>query len=116
MELVTLAHAQLKRIGSALSPGMGNHKSVSRLVEVPDGGAESLREVVVSIAEEHGETRDRLQTMWLENAWNYTQQRGAVVFNIQGRNTSYSDPYAVCFAYPALKIDGRYFKLEEVER
>jgi hypothetical protein len=120
MELVTLAHATLNRIGSASTPGMVNHKEMHRVSEVPNGNPETLRELVMTIAEEHGEPRENLRAMWQENAWSYAQQRYAqqrhiVVFNIQGRNAYYSTPYAICYAHPALKIGERYFKLDEVE-
>jgi hypothetical protein len=94
---------------------MVRHTEVHVSREVPDETPETLRELILSIAEEHGEPRANLQTMRLENSWNYTQQRDAVVFNIQGRNVQYSTPYAVCSAHPALKIGDRYFKLEEVK-
>ncbi|VFU17682.1 hypothetical protein [Methylocella tundrae] len=115
MELVTLAHATLNRIGSASATGMVKHTEVRRVGEVPDGSPEALRELVMTIAEEHGEPRESLQMMRQENGWHYTQQRDAVVFNIQGRNVQYSTPYAICYAHPALKIGERYFKLDEVK-
>lgn len=115
MELVTLAHAILNRIGSASISGMAKHTEVHLVREIPDGSPQTLRELVMTIAEEHGEPRENLQTMRQENAWDHTQQRDAVVFNIQGRNVQYGTPYAICYAYPALKIGERYFKLDEVK-
>jgi hypothetical protein len=115
MELVTLAHATLNRIGSVSGVWMANHKEVSLIREIPDGSPQTLRELVMTIAEEHGEPRENLQSMRQENAWDYAQQRDAVVFNIQGRNVQYSTPYAICYAFPALKIGERYFKLDEVK-
>jgi hypothetical protein len=114
MELVTLAHVTLNRIGSALASQMVNRKEVYVVREVPDESPLTLRELVITIAEERGERRESLQTLQQEHAWNYTQQPGAVVFNIQGRNTYYGTPYAICYAHPALKIGERYFKLDEV--
>jgi hypothetical protein len=118
MKLVTLAHVTLNRIGSASTPAVVRHNEVYRVREVPDGSLQTLRELVITIAEENGELPGRLQAMWQENSWNYTpQQPGAVVFNIQGPGLSvqYGAPYAVCYAHPALKIGDRYFKLEEVK-
>lgn len=116
MKLVTLGHATLNRIGTANVPGMGmeRHKEVYQVREISEASPQALRELVLTIAEEHGEPRARLQNMRQVNAWDYTQQRDAVVFNIQGINVFYGTPYAVCHAHPALKIDDRYFKLEEV--
>jgi len=88
---------------------------MSVIREIPDGNPETLRELVLTIAEKHGEPRENLQTMQQEKAWNYTQEQNAIVFNIQGRNVQYSTPYAICYAYPALKIGERYFKLDEVK-
>jgi len=115
MELVTLVHATLNRVGSASLAGMVNQRQVHEVREAPDGSPETLRELVMTIAEEQGEPRKYLQTMWQENASRYAlQQRDAIVFNIQGKNVAYSTPYATCYAHPALKIGQRYFKLEEV--
>jgi hypothetical protein len=112
---VTLAHATLNRIGSASNVGMAQHTKRSVIRETPDGSPQTLRELGTTIAEKYGELRENLQAMQQENAWDHTQQRDAVVFNIQGRNVQYSTPYAICYAYPALKIGERYFKLDEVK-
>ena len=94
---------------------MVRHNEVYQVRKVPDGSNQTLRELVITIAEEHGESRAKLQTMRQENPWNYSQpnqQPGTVVYNIQGPDVHYSAPYAVCYAH--LKIGDRYFKLEEV--
>jgi len=114
MELVTLANVTLKRIGSASSVYMANQREVSVIKEVADGSTQTLRDLVLEIAEENGEPRENLRAMVQANSWDYVQQRDAVVFNIQGRSTQYSTPYAVCYAHPALKIGNRYFKLDEI--
>lgn len=116
MELVTLAHVTFNRVGSASRPGVALHNEIYRIREIRDGHVETLRELVLALAVELGESRDSLDPMWQENtSMHYTPQRGAVVFNIHGPNVQYSSPYAICYAHPALKVDGRYFKLEEVE-
>jgi len=115
MELVTLAHVTLARIGSASTFGMVRHNEVYRVREVSGGSLETLRELVITIAEEHGERRESLRNLRQENAWNHTPERDAVVFNIQGPNVQYGTPYAICRTHPALKIGERYFKLEEVK-
>jgi hypothetical protein len=115
MELVTLAHVTFNRVGSASHPGMTLHNEIHRVREVRDEQEGTLGELVVDLAVELGETRESLNRMWQENAsMHYAPQRGAIVFNIHGPNTQYGSPYAVCYAHPALKIDDRYFKLEEV--
>ena len=116
MELVTLAHVTFNRVGSASRPGVTLHNEVYRVSEVRDERVETLRELVVDLAVGLGESPDSLNRMWLETRpMDYTSQQGAMVFNIHGLNTQYGSPYAICYAHPALKIDGRYFKLEEVE-
>ena len=116
MRIVTLAHITLNRVGSASSYGMVRHGEVDLVREVPDASVESLLELVKTVAQENGEPRE----LWyaLQQEWDPTSrvssQKGAVVFTVQGPNTQYSSPYAVCLVHPALKVDGRYFKLEEV--
>jgi hypothetical protein len=116
MEIVTLAHVQLNRPGSASRRGfVGGRQPVAKIVEVRDGAVDTLRELVEAYAEERGEQRASLraiqQVHW---AYHVPNNPGAIVFNVQGPSTQYGDPYAVCLAYPALKAGGRYFKLEEV--
>ncbi len=114
MELVTLAQATLHRAGSASAHGMVRQNEVSGTHEVADATVDTLRELVLSIAEKHGDPREGPQAMIQVPAYQYTSERDMVVFNIQPRNVQYGLPYATCRAFPALKIDGRYFKLDEV--
>jgi hypothetical protein len=116
MEIVTLAHVQLNRPGSASRHGfVGGRQPIAKIVEVRDGAVDTLRELVETYAEEHGEQRASLRAMQQVHRAHYVPNNpGAIVFNVQGPSTQYSDPYAVCLAYPALKAGGRYFKLEEV--
>lgn len=115
VKLVTLAHVTFHRIGSAGRPGMVRHNEVSEVREVADGSSQTLRELVIIIAGEHGEPRSNLQALRQVDSWHYSpQQPGTIVFNVQGLNVQYSTPYATCYAHPALKIGDRYFKLEEV--
>jgi len=116
MELVTLAHVTLNRIGSASAAGMMmKRREVHEVREIPDESLQSLRELVLTIADENGEPRGNLHAMWQEKMWSHPHHQGAIAFNINGRNVVFGDPYAVCYAYPALKIGDRYFKLEEVK-
>lgn len=113
MELVTLAHVTLNRVGSASSGGTSGHKQVEKVQEVPDGTPQSLRVIVVKIATGHGESPGALKGMRIEYPHEYGRPQ-AVIFDVNGPNTTYSVPYATCISYPALKIGNRYFKLEEV--
>ena len=116
MEVVTLAHVQLNRPGSASRHGFaGGRQPVAKIVEVRDGTVETLRELVETYAEEHGEQRANLEAMQQVRGAHYgSNMPGAIIFNVQGPSTHHSDPYAVFLTYPALKASGRYFKLEEV--
>lgn len=114
MELVTLAHVTLNRVGSAGMPAWASHQRVHRVVEVGDDSPQTLRELVMTLAVQNGESREALEPMWQESRMNCSHEPGVVVFNIQGQNVQYGEPYAFCSVHPALKIDGRYFKLEEV--
>jgi hypothetical protein len=115
MELVTLGHVTFNRIGSASKPGFARHNEVCGVREIQDGSTETLRELVLTLAEENGEARENLRAMEQVTAPTVAPHVSAVVFNIQGPNVQYSTPYAVCYAHPALKVGDRYFKLEEVE-
>lgn len=115
MELVTLAHITLNRIGSANASGVGfgGHQERKFLTEVVDSKITTLQQMVVEIAEANGELTGALDNLCEER--NYGYPAGLVVFNIQGIRIQYSTPYAVCQAFPALKVGNRYFQLEEVE-
>lgn len=115
MELVTLAHITLNRIGSANSSsfGSGGHRERKFTTEVVDSTIATLQQIVVEIAEANGELSGALHNLCEER--NYGYQPGHVVFNVQDINTHYGTPYAVCRAFPALKVGNRYFQLEEVE-
>lgn len=71
--------------------------------------------MVLDLAERHGEPRERLANLThVEPAWRYTTERNAIVFDVQSTNVQFSEPYAVCTMFPALKDGERYFRLEEV--
>lgn len=115
MELVTLAHIKLNRIGSASSSGfgLGNRQQRIFITEISDNDAGTLRQAVIEIAEENGESPGSLNNLRREG--NVGALASHVILNIQGPNTQYGLPYAECQVIPALKINGRYFELKEVE-
>lgn len=80
------------------------------IVEAENADMETIRDAVIRAAEEHGETGalDRLKHEPSHGA-------GTVVFNIQGENVFYSQVYAECEVFPALRSEGRYFRLKEVK-
>ncbi|WP_443691316.1 hypothetical protein [Pseudomonas sp.] len=115
MELITLAHIKLNRLGSAGRSGfgLGNRQEHKFLTEVVDADVETLRQVVIKLAEANGESPGILHDLWQERSVGHPA--GQVLFNIQGPSTHYSSLYAECQVTPALKIGSRYFKLEEFE-
>ena len=116
MEIVTLAQVVLNRIGSASQRGVVAHREVAATRQVPDASEKSLMELVKTIAEENGEQRDRLDGLALsKNPSRHSPPRGALVFDVHTPNVQYSSPYAICAAFPALKADGQFYKLEEVK-
>jgi hypothetical protein len=112
MELVTLAHITLNRIGSINASGIGARRERTFITEVVDSTITTLQQIVVEIAEANGELKGALHNLREER---YGYPAGQVIFNVQGISTQYSTPYAVCQVTPALKIDNRYFQLEEIE-
>lgn len=112
MEIVTLVEISLNRIGTAQETGGAFRASKSRVVfaEAEDPEIQTLRNVVIKAAKENGETGalDELK---------HEPHYGAatIFFNIQGRNVLYSQIYAECEVFPALKSGGRYFRLQEVK-
>ncbi|AVB20160.1 hypothetical protein BKM25_16675 [Pseudomonas avellanae] len=114
MELVTVACIALNRIGSANSAGFGfgRHRRQQFFTEVIDDDVDTLRQKVIEVAEANGEREGALHN--LMRAQNLGFPPGKIVFDVQGISTQYSDPYAACVVFPALKVAGRFFKLEEV--
>ncbi|MBL3874182.1 hypothetical protein, partial [Pseudomonas syringae] len=89
MELVILVRANLYRVGSTQGGGFGgNHKNITVIREVQDEKPESVRQIVIEIAEENGESAGALAPLRLESTWS----RGvpALTFNIQSPRTMYS--------------------------
>lgn len=115
MEVVILAHIILNRIGSASSGGgfnNGNYRQRKFSVEVTDRDRTALRNLVIEIAEGHGESPGALDNLLLE----HEHFRGEeFVFNIHGRNTFYGTPYAHCQLQPALKANGQYYQLQAID-
>lgn len=112
MEIVTLVEISLNRIGTAQGAGGAFSASKSRVVfaEVEDAEIETVRDTVIKVAAENGET-GALDGLRHEPLYG----TGTVVFNIQGENVFYSQVYAECEVFPALKSGGRYFRLQEVK-
>lgn len=115
MEVVTVVHIKLNRIGSASRAGGGFGgsfgKRIELLAEVANDQPDTVREFVIKNAEENGEAPGSLDELKYAQGYGHASRQ---IFNIQGRNVQYSEPYAECEVYAALKSEGRYFRLEEI--
>lgn len=111
MEVVLLAHITFNRIGSASGGGgFQSQRQVKFSAELPDTDQSALRELVIEIAESHGEAAGALRELRYERSYG-----GELVLNIQGPSTSYGTAYAQCRIIHALKARGQYFELQAVE-
>lgn len=115
MELVTLVHGKFHRIGSATRGGFSgcNYKTLEKTQEIANDDLETLRDFVLSVAEKNGDTREALKEMTAEPIWG--KNKSPTIFHASLSNTFHSTPYAECKTFTAMKIEGRYFKLEEIE-
>lgn len=113
MEIVTLAHIKLNRIGTAGGSvgGFERARQHTAITEAADEEIATLRNLVIEIAEANGEPSGALQNLQHESHFDTS----SVVFNVQSRNTFYSSFYAECQVFPALKAGNRYFRLDEVK-
>lgn len=116
MEIVTLAHVSLNRIGSASRAGFVAHLEIKVVKEVVDGSAESLAALVSAIAVEHGEQLESMHNFQHSKSLTQDGLHEVNIFDVQGPSTFYSSPYAECWTHPALKVGSRYFKLDEVKQ
>lgn len=115
MEVVTLVHVTLNRIGTASeSRGLRAGASVKRkfTAEVTDSASAALRDLVIEIAETNGESEGSLERLALSRQF---VAAGETVFNIQVGNTYYGEPYCVCQVQTALKANGQYFELRAID-
>ncbi|QVI84693.1 hypothetical protein [Pseudomonas viridiflava] len=92
MEVVLLAYITFNRIGSASSGGgfsNGQHRQRKFSVEAATKDRDTLRSLVIEIAEDNREAPGSLEALSLKRE----DHRGVeYVFNIHGRNT-FTDPH-----------------------
>ncbi|MFV3338778.1 hypothetical protein ACNFB1_16590 [Pseudomonas sp. NY15349] len=115
MEVVTLVHVTLNRIGTASeSRGLRTGASCQRkfTAEVTDSAPAALRDLVIEIAEAHGESEGSLEKLTLSRQY---AAAGESTFDIQVGNTYYGTPYCVCQVQTALKANGQYFELRAID-
>lgn len=121
MKIVTLAHITLTRPGSLSRGGFpssvsdGSPKDRSETVIVASDEQGDVLEAVKKLAIKHGEQAERLSTLGVTTP--YGKPRGTIHFKESQtpyNGTQYGSDYAVCDVFPALEVDGRYFRLNEV--
>ena len=97
---------------SAFNMGKREHNETR---EVPDEQPSTIRAAVAAIAQEQGESAEDLAHLVQVNDYRYGA-KGQVTFNVNapGSNVTYGTAYATCQIFTALKVDGRYFKVDEV--
>jgi hypothetical protein len=121
MKIVTLAHITLNRPGSLSRGGFrsdvsdGSPRDRSATVIVASEKPDDVLEAVKKLAIEHGEQEERLAVLGVSTP--YGKPRGTIYFKesqMSYNGTRYGSDYAVCDVFPALEVDGRYFRLDEV--
>lgn len=121
MKIVTLAHITLNRpaslsrggFPSSVSDGSPRDRSATVIVASDEPG--DVLEAVKKLAIEHGEQEERLAVLGVSTP--YGTPDGTIHFKesqMPYNGTQYGSHYAVCDVFPALEVDGRYFRLNEV--
>ncbi len=117
VEIVTLVLVEFPRLGtasgrSAFNMGKREHNETR---EVPDEQPATIRGAVAAIAQEQGESSDDLAHLVQVNDYRYGA-KGQLTFNVDapGATVTYGNAYAICQVITALKVDGRYFKVDEI--
>lgn len=115
MEVVTLVHVTLNRIGTASeSRGSRTGASCQRKfsAEITDAAPAALRDLIIEIAEANGESEGSLEKLTLSRQ---NTARSEFIFDIQVGNTYYGAPYCVCLVQTALKANGQHFELRAID-
>lgn len=121
MKIVTLAHITLNRPGSLgrggfqSSIGDGSPRDRSETVVLEGDESGDVLKAVKKLAIQHGEQAERLSTLGVSTP--YGTPDGTICFTEKPQpysGTQFGSHYAVCEVFPALEVDGRYFRLNEV--
>jgi hypothetical protein len=122
MKLVTVAKIRLNRPGSIGSGAVqrvvrndmsDGSKTLCVVVEGDNVG--DVRKAVQKAAVEHGENASDAERLTVSTP--YDAGNGIIWFNegSSALGTQYGSTYAETEVFPALEIEGRYFRLSEVE-
>lgn len=121
MKIVTLAYITLNRPGSLSRGGFpssvsdGSPRDRSETVVLKGDEPGDVLEGVKNLAIKHGEQAERLSTLGVSTP--YGTPDGTIYFSEKPQpygGTQFGSHYAVCKVFPALEVDGRYFRLDEV--
>lgn len=119
MQLVTLAEITLDQLGrggfqtQVSNEPYGPEMSV---VEITDSEIETLKRAITQLALQRGDPITSLDNLVLAPGYQYPTGADEFAFHIPTPNFQSNTPFAVCKTYPALKVDGRYFKLAEIHK
>ncbi len=118
VKIVTLVRMSLPRIGAAGQGAFSFQKNSFEGVRVvADAEQETIRKEVEWVASQNGEQAINLQHLQQIHS-NYSNPKRKLEFqlNVPGSGiVSQSPPYATCEIETALEVDGRYFKVEEIQ-
>lgn len=121
MRLVTIANITLNRPGTLTRSGFPSRVSDGsdprRIfhVVVKSNESDDVLEKVKALAVQNGESADAVERLRLANS--YGPQNGIICFNeppVVYSGTQYGQMYAECEVFPAVEIEGRFFRLAEV--
>ncbi len=79
MKIVTVVHVHLNRIGSTRG-GVGSHKRMTTYAEASDAEIETLRDLLISIAEQNGEAPRSLNDLRHERQSGYPPRLRSSIF------------------------------------
>lgn len=120
MKLVTLVNIILNRpndfggFQSSISNGFPKERKATVIVQGDQPG--DILEKVKELALQHGGNENQINSLVVSTP--FSSRDGMIHFkegNDFFHGIQYGNDYAVCDVYSALEIDGRYFRLQEVD-
>lgn len=117
VEIVTVVEVHFLRLGSASITGPFSNRTPREYREakvVADDQPQTIRAAVIDIAIAQGEPAAAMRGLTVLPI-NYAIPKNEHRFDFPSSNVQFAAHYATCTVSAALKIDGRCFKVEEVE-
>lgn len=118
VKIVTLVRMSLPRIGAANQGAFAFQKNSFEGVRVvADAELETILKEVEWVASQNGEQAINLQHLKKIDS-NYSNPKKKLEFELKVPGSgivNQTPPYATCEMETALEVDGRYFKVEEIQ-